>query len=64
MRNSEGEPFMAHYALNAKDLALRDVVSRAVTMEVREGRGVTRSAKKLMVGTVSDSGSWCIPQAW
>ena len=55
---------MAHYALNAKDLALRDVVSRAVTMEVREGRGVTRSAKKLTVGTVSDSGSWCIPQAW
>ena len=43
---------MAHYALNAKDLSSRDVVSRAMTMEVREGRGVTRSARKLMVATV------------
>jgi succinate dehydrogenase (ubiquinone) flavoprotein subunit len=40
LRNSLGEPFMERYAPTAKDLASRDVVSRAMSKEIMEGRGV------------------------
>lgn len=42
LRNKNGERFMERYAPNAKDLASRDVVSRAETIEIREGRGIKR----------------------
>ncbi len=43
LANSAGERFMERYATTAKDLASRDVVSRAITLEIREGRGVGKN---------------------
>ena len=47
--NKEGERFMERYAPNAKDLASRDVVSRALTMEIKEGRGCGNNADHLLL---------------
>lgn len=47
--NNNGERFMEKYAPNAKDLASRDVVSRALTMEMKEGRGCGSNADHLLL---------------
>lgn len=47
--NKNGERFMERYAPNAKDLASRDVVSRALTMEIKEGRGCGEESDHLLL---------------
>jgi succinate dehydrogenase / fumarate reductase flavoprotein subunit len=47
--NKDGERFMERYAPNAKDLASRDVVSRAMTTEIKEGRGCGPQADHVML---------------
>ena len=47
--NKDGERFMERYAPNAKDLASRDVVSRALTMEIKEGLGCGNNADHLLL---------------
>ncbi|MDP6137273.1 MAG: succinate dehydrogenase flavoprotein subunit [Arenicellales bacterium] len=49
LTNSDGERFMERYAPNAKDLASRDVVSRAMTKEIRSGKGVGEEQDHLLL---------------
>lgn len=62
LTNSEGERFMERYAPSAKDLASRDVVSRSMAMEIREGRGVGKEGI-ISTSTSTISTRRCWPSA-
>ena len=56
--NSKGERFMERYAPNAKDLASRDVVSREMTMEIRDGRVFERTSQPQRIDGVPVGRVW------
>ena len=58
--NSRGERFMERYAPVAKDLASRDVVSRAMTLEIREGRWAGRGCEEVCVYPRGWAGCGCV----